>query len=208
MKWSNSALALVAALSFGITSSLTVIPVIASTTTPVTDVAPETVVPDGFSLNLSKRFSEHQAKLLTMVYQVAKDDGHEHPQLLQGLLLQETNAGETKLRKGSDCYGIFQIKLVAAREALRAYPSLWEEFGFRGKSDKEVISKLKNDERFNASVASKYTLVLSRLGYVTIAKLALAFNLGPHGAKSKNPRTNRYTISVLKNIKSLESDRL
>jgi len=204
MKWSNSALALVAALTFGTASCLLSVPVIASDTSPVIDVAPQTDVNVGLFVNLPDRFNPHQAKLLTMVYEIAKEDGHKQPQVLQGILLQESNAGEKIHGKGSDCYGIFQLKLVAAKEALNAFPALWEEFNFRGKSDREVISKLKRDERFNAAIASKYALVLSRLGYDTIAKLALAFNAGPYGAKSKNPRTNRYAKSVLKNIKSLE----
>lgn len=205
MKWSNSALALIMALILGTTGSVMSVPALASTISDSADVAPQTAGNGGVSFNLPGHFSESQVNLLIMAYEIAKADGHKDPRLFQGLLLQETNAGKITHRKNSTCYGIFQIKVIAAREVLQRYPSLWDEFNFRGKSDKEIISKLKHNERFNATIASRYGLVLKRLGYDTIEKLALAFNLGPTGAKSKNPRNNRYVRSVMKNIKSLES---
>jgi len=205
MKWSNPALALIFALILGTTGSIMSVPALASTTSESVDVAPQITNVSGVSFNLPSHLNESQIDLLIMAYEIAKADGHKDPRLFQGLLLQESNAGETTHRKNSTCYGIFQIKVIAAREVLQRYPSLWDEFNFRGKSDKEIISKLKHNDRFNATIASRYGLVLKQLGYDTIEKLALAFNLGPTGAKSKSPRNNRYVRSVMKNIKSLES---
>lgn len=215
MKWSNSALALVAALTLGL-SCYAMVPVVSSTPTSVISVAPESgAVGGGFSIKLPANLSSHQATLLNMVYEIAKEDGHKQPQLLQGILLRETNAGtmssykvagqEFGLKTNERYYGIFQLKLVAAKDALKAYPSLWKEFNFQTRTDEEIIAKLIENDRFNASVASKYVLVLRKAGYDTIAQLSTAFNKGAGGARGIDVGSDPYAVGVLKNIQKLKS---
>lgn len=214
MKWSNSALALVAALTLGL-SCYAMVPVVSSTPTTVISVPEEGSVGGGFSIKLPKNLSSHQANLLNMVYEIAKEDGHKYPQLLQGILLRETKAGamssykvagqEFGLKTNERYYGIFQLKLVAAKDALKAYPSMWKEFNFQTRTDEEIIAKLIENDRFNASVASKYVLVLRRAGYDTIAQLATAFNKGAGGAQGIDVGSDPYAVGVLKNIQKLKS---
>ena len=148
-----------------------------------------------------------------MAYSIAKIDGHRYPQLLQGIILQETLAGEYHsykvagqelgLRTNERYYGVAQIKLAAARDVLNSFPWLTKEFGFHTTTDEEVIAKLIENDKFNLSVASKYLLILKRYGYDTIQELALAYNQGPGGAKAHDAQTFHYSVKVMKYIQEL-----
>lgn len=216
MKWSNSALALVAALSIGL-SSFMMIPITQSTPTSVISVETvDGVKGGGFSIKLPKDLSSQQAHRLEMAYEIAKEDGHKQPQLLQGILLQETKAGnmasykvagqEFGLKTNERYYGLFQLKLDAAKDAMKAYPKLRKEFNFQTNTDEEIIAKLIENERFNTSIASKYLLVLKKAGYDTMAQLALAFNQGAAGAKSHDASTFAYSQGVMRHIQKLKGN--
>lgn len=218
MKWSNSALALVAALSLG-TSAFVMLPILNTTPTSVISVTADNGSPgSGFSIKLPQNLSARQAHLLTMSYEIAKEDGHKQPQALQGILLRETEAGkaasykvagqEFGLKTNERYYGIYQIKLGTAREVLKYYPSLLDEYKFQTKTDEELIAKLIENDRFNTSVASKYLLVLRKAGYDTIQQLSAAFHQGPGGARTTDLSTDPYANGVMKNIQKLKSDRM
>ena len=158
MKWSNSALALIAALTLSL-SIVATIPIIASIPTSVISVPAENGSKgNGFAIKIPRNLSPHQSQLLDLAYEVAKEDGHKQPQILQGILLQETQAGamnsykvaghELGLKTNERYYGILQIKLAAAKDVLAAYPELIKRFKFHTKTDEEIIANLMlNDER-------------------------------------------------------------
>ena len=216
MKWSNFALAVVASLTIS-ASAIAMIAITSNTTpTSVISIASETgKVGGGFSIKLPEHLSPHQAQLLTMAYEIAKEDGHKQPQLLQGILLQETKAGamntykvagqEYGLKTNERYYGIFQIKLAAAKEVLSKYPVVWKEFHFQTHTDEEIIAKLIENEKFSTSIASKYLLILKQYGYNTIEQLSAAYNQGAGGAKKVDPHTFHYSVGVMKNIQMLKS---
>lgn len=151
--------------------------------------------------------SYRQSQLLGVAYDIAKKDGHEFPQLLQGILIQETQAGSLPRYKvvGQEYglgpldryYGIMQIKLSAAWDVMKRWPGLWDEFDFQTRSDEEIIAKLIEDEIFSLTVASKYLIILQDAGYETPAEQALAYNRGAAGAKAHNAESHPYSVSVM-----------
>lgn len=167
------------------------------------------------NFKLPDNLSDRQTQLLTMAYDIAKKDGHNQPQILQGIILQESNAGDLNsykvagqefgLKTNERYYGVSQIKLVAAKEVLARYPSMRNDFSFHTKADEEIIAKLIENDEFNLSIASKYLLVLKSLGYDTIKQLALAYNQGPGGAKNQDSNTHHYPRGVINNINKLTS---
>lgn len=188
----------------------------------MTDVAPTAVISvprddsvrgGGFSMEVPKDLSSRQTRILAMAYEIAKRDGHKHPQLLQGIVLQETKAGamasykvagqEAGLGPNQRYYGVAQIKLAAAQDVLTRYPGLKQEFNFQTQTDEEVIAKLIENDRFNLSVASKYLLILRGYGYDTIGQLALAYNQGPGGARNHDSDEHHYSVKVMKHIQGL-----
>lgn len=168
----------------------------------------------GLSVKMPQSVSEKQAQVLTLAYEIAKNDNHKYPQLLQGILLQETLAGGLKkysvagdeygLDTNKRYYGLGQIKLSAAQDVLMTYPEMWTDFDFHTKTDEEVIAKLITDDRFNISVASKYLLILRSYGYTSPHELAKAYNMGPGGARKAGP-TTAYSEGVMRHIASIKS---
>ena len=188
----------------------------------LTDVSPTAVISiprdattkgGGFAMEVPKDLSSRQTRILAMAYEIAKRDGHRYPQLLQGIVLQESKAGamssykvagqETGLGPNQRYYGVAQIKLAAARDVLDRYPTLKKEFSFQTQTDEEIIAKLIENDRFNLSVASKYLLILRSYGYDTIGQLALAYNQGPGGARNFDSGTNEYSVKVMRHIQGL-----
>lgn len=169
-----------------------------------------------FSVKLPTELTREQAEVLSLAYSIAKKDGHKFPQLLQGIVMQESNAGAARsykvagqefgLKTNERYYGVSQIKLVAAKEVLSRYPELRKDFNFHTKEDEEIVAKLIEDNRFNISVASKYLLVLKSLGYDTIKHLALAYNQGPSGAKNHDAETHHYPKGVINNIQKISKN--
>jgi hypothetical protein len=145
-----------------------------------------------------------QSELLNRALEIGKSDNHKNPEILQGILMQETKAGAAEYKSAkNNCFGIFQIKIAAAQDVLKNFPELVLQFGISPTNTTKLRHKLIHDDEFNISVASKYLLILKRYGYVTIKELSLAYNQGAGGAKRLNPNTFGYSISVVKHIKRL-----
>jgi hypothetical protein len=216
MKLSNYMLSLVAVV---VTSAavFATTHIISTNPTTVISIPKEerdgTFAGDNITLKLPENLSDRQAKLLSMAYQIAKEDGHRYPQILQGIILQETHAGELRhykvagqefgLKTNERYYGVGQIKLSVAKDVLKRYPQLKDKFNFNTEMDEEIIAKLIEDDRFNLTVASKYLLILRDHGYDTIKQLALAYNQGPAGAKRFDSDTHHYSNGVMKYIQKL-----
>lgn len=196
MKLSNIMLSIVA-VTISVSAALL--------TSAYTDIIPTSVIniPNddgtkggGVSINIPDTLSDKQAHLLSLAYDIAKKDGHKNPQVLQGIILQETHAGELKsykvagqefgLRPNERYYGVAQIKLSATRDVLEQFPNLKRQFGFHTNADEEIIANLILNDAFNLSVASKYLKVLKIRYKVSDAELVAAYNQGPGGRGNEN----------------------
>lgn len=217
MKLSNFMLSLVAATA--LTGAFVASSNIISTSPTVVISLPQEYGADsvnggGFSMKLPSSLSPRQTELLSLAYTIAKNDGHKYPQLLQGIILQETHAGELRkykvagqefgLKANERYYGVGQIKLAAAQDVLKRYPNLKQEFKFQTTADEEIIAKLIENDRFNLAVASKYLLIMKSYGYDTVKQLALAYNQGPGGARNFDSNTHHYSTGVMKYIQKIQ----
>jgi hypothetical protein len=169
----------------------------------------------GFAQILPESLTEKQSKILTSAYKIAKEDGHKNPELLQGIILQETKAGAMKsyavagqefgLKLGERYYGLGQIKLSAAKHVLSKYPEMRKEYNFQTSMDEEIIAKLIENNDFNMAIASKYLKILKDdHGFRDDAAIAGAYNQGPSGAKKHVDEAKRYADSVMKFVQSIK----
>lgn len=133
-----------------------------------------------------------QHQILNKAYAQAKADGHRNPELVQGVLLQETHAGGLSSYKvagnrGDEYYGLGQLKVGAARDVMAAWPSLWTKYGFHTKTDDELKANLILNQAFNIEMTSKYLRLLqTRYGF-SGRELVNAYNRGPGGVKNVGP---------------------
>jgi hypothetical protein len=152
------------------------------------------------SIKLPDTLTKKQFELLSFAYSVAKADGHKYPQYLQGIIMQETRAGDMKdyrvagltNKVGDRYFGVTQIKLAAAKDVMKKYPELWDKFDT--KTDEELEARLILDDHFNIRVASKYALMLGMNQDPT--KAITAYNQGLGGAEKVEPSTFGYTVKV------------
>lgn len=153
-----------------------------------------------FNVKLPDGLNRQQLDNLNLAYKIAKEDGHKNPEILQGVLLQETKAGGMQKYKvagqefgGSARYfGIAQVKLNAAIDVLKKYPELWRFMQTR--EPEEIIANLILNNEFNIRIASKYLLMV---GENTSTKHAItAYNKGVGGAKTVDANNHNYTIKV------------
>lgn len=167
---------------------------------------------DSVSIILPDNLSDHQYKILNEAYSQAKKDGHDNPEILQGILLQETRAGGLKQYKvaghefglgaGERYYGVAQIKKSAAKDVLAEYPELKSEYNFHTDTDEELIANLIMNDSFNISVASKYLLILKRRYNISDKNLIAAYNQGPGGFGNNNGR--KYSLLVKRHLENFK----
>lgn len=215
MKLSNLVLSLVATFMLGLAVGSTDFVLSKQPTAAINIPVSDNVKGSGLVVPLPANLTPKQKHILTLAYQTAAADGHKYPQLLQGIILQETKAGGMKsykvagnefgLKPNARYYGVAQLKLSATRDVLAKWPELWDDFEFQGKTDEEVIAKLIENERFNIAVASKYILILKSRGYTNPAAIAAAYNKGPTGARRINTAEDNYSKAVNKHIKNLQT---
>ena len=171
----------------------------------------------GFSQLLPEDLSSRQHAILNTAYSIAKEDGHKNPELLQGIVLQESKAGTLKsykvagqefgLKTGERYYGVGQIKVAAAKHVLAKYPEMWSDYNFQTKTDDEVMAKLIENDHFNLAIASKYLKILKNdNGYTDDASLAGAYNQGAAGARVRVAQARAYSNSVMKFVQDLKSN--
>ena len=135
-----------------------------------------------------ENLSTKQHLILNEAYVQAKADGHRNPELVQGVLLQESQAGEGKYKvagsKGDEYYGLGQIKIAAAREVMRSWPALWVKYAFHTQTDDELKANLILNQPFNIEITSKYLKLLqTRYGFQG-RELLNAYNRGPGGVQA------------------------
>ncbi len=141
--------------------------------------------------------TDEQIQLLTMTYDIGlQNGGEEHARILQGVLLQETIAGQLgrighmTAPVGKRSYGVMQVKVTAARDVLKQYP---EEFG-RYRSDEALIVDLMTNDEFNIRIASKFLLMLEERSD-SIEHALVAYNVGYRAANSV-PDYNKFKYVV------------
>jgi hypothetical protein len=137
---------------------------------------------------LPNNMTANQHRLLNMARAVAVENNFKNPEIMQAILLQETMAGGMESYKvanpGPDAYfGPMQVKLAAARDVLKQWPSLYDRFGFHTKTDDEVKANLILNERFNMEIAAKYLTILRQTYGFNGRELVNAYNRGPGGVK-------------------------
>lgn len=130
-----------------------------------------------------------QANLLGIAYAMGKAEGFKNPEIVQSVLLQETQAGGMKAYKvanpGPDAYfGPMQLKLGAARDVLNRNPSMWSKYDFHTKTDDEVKANLILNDKFNLEVGAKYLRLLQQEYGFSGRELVNAYNRGPGGVKA------------------------
>ena len=124
-----------------------------------------------------------------MAYVQAKKDGHKNPELVQGVLLQETHAGGMEKyyvagNKGDEYYGLGQLKVEAVRDVMGRWPELWQKYNFQTRTNQELIANLILNPQFNIEMTSKYLKLLQDQYGFTGRKLMNAYNRGPGGVQS------------------------
>jgi len=151
-----------------------------------------TLLPDNMTMK------QHQ--VLNTAYDIAKADGHKDPQLVQGVLLQESGAGSISSYRVAGpskepYFGVGQIKVSAARDVMIAHPALWAKYAFQTKTDDELKAHLILNTVFNIEITSKYLRLLQlRYGFQG-RDLLNAYNRGPGGVKNVD-QDFHYAIGV------------
>jgi hypothetical protein len=138
---------------------------------------------------LPTSLTPNQGRLMNKAYEIAKAHGHKNPELVQSVLLQESDAGAApKMRvanPGPEAYfGPMQLKLVAAKAVLSRWPDLFTKYHFQTRTDDEIKANLILNDVFNIEVGSKYLLILQREYGFTGRELLNAYNRGPSGVKA------------------------
>lgn len=135
---------------------------------------------------------EIQRENMKLAYELAKADGHKDPRIVQGIILQESDAGAAKrwrvggLDHGAKelYYGLAQIKVSTARDVLNRFPELWKQFDFHTRTNDEIKANLMLNDRFNLTIASRYLLMLARDYGFKGRQLLNAYNQGPGGVRN------------------------
>ena len=157
--------------------------------------------------------TEKQHQLLNFAYATGKKVGLKSPEIIQGIIFQESKAGgmdsykvagqEFGLKTNERYYGVGQIKLSASKHVLKKFPYLWDKYDFHTQTDEEVIANLIMNDKFNVEVSTLYLKILSEdFGYEG-DRLTAAYNKGPGGVKSVgNPGALDYVVQVHNHLKN------
>lgn len=114
------------------------------------------------------------------------------------ILLQESSAGtdhkvgDRSNGFGRRSYGVMQLQLSAARDALEHCPELGT---FR--TEEEIIARLIHDDRWNIRVGVCFLDRLNSRGSMSWRELITAYNRGVQGSRAVDPTTFPYTVSVV-----------
>ncbi len=161
----------------------------------------------GKSSYKNEPLSVNQKNILTLAYNTAKEDGLRQPEVLAGIIYQESKAGEaakfrtSKHKKACDqTVGLGQIKTKTAKSVLKRFPELKQKFGI---PDSQVGTALAHNDKFNVAIASKYLVYLSTM--YKGDELIASYNMGEGGVKKlRNPSKLPYVKSVNKHIARLD----
>ena len=150
-----------------------------------------------------------QERLLNIAYEEGELIGY--PETIQGILLQETIAGQLgrmgdyHLGFGKKSYGVMQIRLDTARDMVRRNPELGSY-----KSDEDLLIRLVTDDEFNIRVGARYFQILMQQhpnaaqGW---SRAVSAYNCGSHcGVTSYATKVSSHIRSNVKPFNRLAAD--
>lgn len=157
---------------------------------------------------LPSHLTSKQSHLLGLAHKFAKAEGLQ-PEIVQSVLLQETNAGGMKAYKvanpGPDAYfGPMQLKLSATRDVLKRSPGLFAKYGFHTKTDDEIKANLILNEQFNLEVGTKYIKLLRDTYGFSGRRLMNAYNRGPGGVNGVDDNFH-YAIGAESKLASMKA---
>jgi len=160
----------------------------------------------GLAFVVPSNLTERQLTLLNSAYKIAKETGLKYPEILQGIVFQETHAGELNsykvagqefgLKTNERYYGICQVKLAAAKDVLAANPSLKKKFDFHTSTDEEIIANLILNDEFNLAIAAGYLKLIGEKYGSGKEYMIASFNKGPGGARQIVPSELHYVQKV------------
>ncbi len=142
------------------------------------------------------RLSDHQIHLLAYAWHVGEE--YDLSLTMAGILMQESLAGilspvgDRRFALGARAYGVMQIRLPAARDALRLCPQLG-----RYTVGEEIIARLITDDYWNIEVAGCYLAHLQSRSNGNWRKILAAYNRGFRGAQEIDLDSNAYATSVV-----------
>jgi len=160
-------------------------------------------------VNNASAFTEAQKKILDIAYVEGLKIGY--PETIQAICLQETLAGrlykigDRSKAFGKKSYGIMQVKIAAAKDVIRWYPTIKNEYAFLDSkrfSDEELLIKLVTNDRFNIRVGSLFfkKLIKTFKGQPQYwSRSVLAYNRGIRGKGDPN----NYVRKVKKHVKEV-----
>jgi hypothetical protein len=168
------------------------LPFFTSTIEPAIATASSEPLPSAVVMRSDPAPREIQRENMQLAYELAKADGHRDPRVVQGIILQESDAGAAKrwriggLDHGAKelYFGLAQIKVSTARDVMKRYPELWKQFNFQTRTDDELKANLMLNDRFNLTIASRYLLMLAHDYGFKGRELLNAYNQGPGGVRN------------------------
>lgn len=209
----NKSLYLLSAIVFAVVISafnfFDVVPT--SVPTAVIGEKPNGTVGNQVVVKLPENLTLDQSRMLALAYEFAKSDGHQSPELVQGVLLQETRAGGMDsfrvANPGPEAYfGPMQIKLATAKDVLKRHPALYTKYKFHTRTDDEIRAHLILNDRFNLEVGSKYLLMLQNEFGFRGRQLMNAYNRGPGGVHAVDDSFH-YAVGAERKLAKFKSQR-
>lgn len=169
---------------------------------------PQLVIPHVYEIE-----NDVKSQNLKLVYDIASKFGY--PEILQGMLLQESNGGTVRSLVGSPkakpsrrSYGLMQVQVVAAKSIFTRQPDLLEQYfpnrTVRSLRDGEVIKLLMTNPEANVTIAAYHYDLYLKLLNGNHTKTIAAYNVGIGGVKKlKNPARFKYVVEVKQKIETV-----
>jgi hypothetical protein len=146
---------------------------------------------------------------LILAYKVGEEVGH--PETIQALMLQETNAGraglvDNNLPPNKRSFGIMQMQPGTAKAVLNQYPELRDQYfpGYRAITDRSIITLLLTNNEACIRIAAYHYKDLMERARGNWSKAVASYNLGIGGVQRIRDVANfGYVQSVRTKLKSI-----
>ncbi len=142
------------------------------------------------------RLSDHQIRLLAYAWHVGEQ--YNLSLAMAGILMQESLAGilspvgDRDFALGARAYGVMQVRLPAAQDAIRHCPELGQYT-----VGEEIIARLITDDYWNIEVAGCYLNKLQTRGINEWRQVLTAYNRGLQGSRRVDPNYTSYALAVV-----------
>lgn len=150
---------------------------------------------------------------LTMVYEVASEYGH--PEVLQAMLMQESNGGTHPTLIGSPnaplskrSYGVMQVQVSTARSLMERYEHLRDKYfpsrEVKHISDREIRTMLLTNHKANVEIATVLFELYLHISNGNVDRAIAAYNVGIGGVKKLRSLSKfKYVKEVRQKIKTV-----